>query len=95
MLGIRQHGGSIKSRKISSHSLQSDAKYTEEDGSGVPYGGAEDAESVTMMSDDTNQESPVDKDTELEDEHLYTNLPWIKVNLVNLVEMTDFLHTRL
>ncbi|GFR73733.1 Unc-80-like protein [Elysia marginata] len=87
---IRQHGGSIKSRKISSHSLQSDAKYTEDDGSGVPYGGGEDTESVTMMSDDTNQESPVDKDTELEDEHLYTNLPWIKV-VVQLANLSNFI----
>ena len=74
---MRQHGGSIKSRKISSHSLQSDAKFTEEEDAG-----GEDTESVAMMSDDTNQESPVEKDTELEDEHLYTNLPWIKVSLI-------------
>ncbi|GFO03526.1 unc-80-like protein, partial [Plakobranchus ocellatus] len=85
---IRQHGGSIKSRKISSHSLQSDAKFTEEEG--VPYAGCEDSESVAMMSDDTNQESPIDKDMELEDEHLYTNLPWIKV-VVQLANLSNFI----
>lgn len=72
MSGMK-HGGSIKSRKISSHSLQSDAKFMEEE---IP---PEDTESMAMMSDDT-QESPSDKDNELEDEHLYTNLPWIKVS---------------
>ena len=34
---------------------------------------------MTMHSDDT-QESPVDKEMgEIAEEHLYTNLPWIKV----------------
>ncbi|XP_055887561.1 protein unc-80 homolog isoform X2 [Biomphalaria glabrata] len=84
--GSIKHGGSIKSRKISSHSLQSDAKLVEED---VP---AEvDNESVTMMSDDT-QESPIDKEMELEDEHLYTNLPWIKV-VVQLANLSNFICT--
>lgn len=74
-----KRGGSIKSRKISSHSLQSDAKFVEEE---AP---AEDTESVAMMSDDT-QESPIDKDVEVEDEHLYTNLPWIKVSIVGCIK---------
>ena len=37
----------------------------------------DDVETMTQQSDDT-QESPIDKDCENE-EHLYTNLPWIKV----------------
>ncbi|CAG5120059.1 unnamed protein product, partial [Candidula unifasciata] len=80
-----KHGGSIKSRKISSHSLQSDAKFMEEE---MP---TEDTESMAMMSDDT-QESPSDKDNELEDEHLYTNLPWIKV-VVQLANLSNFICT--
>ncbi|KAH9525120.1 Protein unc-80 [Bulinus truncatus] len=83
--GSIKHGGSIKSRKISSHSLQSDARLVEEE---VP---AEDTESVTMMSDDT-QESPTDKEMELEDEHLYTTLPWIKV-VVQLANLSNFICT--
>ena len=67
--------GSTRSRKISSHSLQSDAKLVEEDGTTT----FEDAESVTMLSDET-QESPVERDQEVEDEHLCDSLPWIKVS---------------
>ncbi|XP_059153938.1 protein unc-80 homolog isoform X2 [Physella acuta] len=83
--GSMKHGGSMKSRKISSHSLQSDGKFVEEE---AP---TEDTESVAMMSDDT-QESPIDKDMELEDEHLYTNLPWIKV-VVQLANLSNFICT--
>ena len=72
--GIKQLG-STRSRKISSHSLQSDAKLVEEDGTTT----FEDAESVTMLSDET-QESPVERDQEVEDEHLCDSLPWIKVS---------------
>ncbi|KAL8568215.1 hypothetical protein ACOMHN_027738 [Nucella lapillus] len=70
--------GSSRSRKISSHSLQSDAKLVEEDGAAATF--VEDTESVTgMLSGDENQESPVERDQEMEDEHLCASLPWIKV----------------
>ena len=75
MPGIKQLG-STRSRKISSHSLQADAKLVEEEGGTATF---EDAESVTMLSDET-QESPVERDQEVEDEHLCDSLPWIKVS---------------
>lgn len=79
--GIKQLS-STRSRKISSHSLQSDAKFVEEEAAAPAL--SEDAESVTMMSDET-QESPVDRDLEIEDEHLCSSLPWIKVCKYKLV----------
>ncbi|XP_076436361.1 protein unc-80 homolog isoform X3 [Babylonia areolata] len=81
--------GSSRSRKISSHSLQSDAKLVEEDGGATAT--FEDNESVTMLSDE-NQESPVERDQEVEDEHLCTSLPWIKV-VVQLANLSNFICT--
>ncbi|KAK7491630.1 hypothetical protein BaRGS_00017083 [Batillaria attramentaria] len=79
--------GSTRSRKISSHSLQSDAKFVEEES----VGQFEDAESVTMLSDET-QESPVERDQEVEDEHLCASLPWLKV-VVQLANLSNFVCT--
>jgi hypothetical protein len=53
-------------------------------GLGVGGLGFEDAESMTMMSDET-QESPVDRDAEVEDEHLHASLPWIKVSICHII----------
>ncbi|XP_071097692.1 protein unc-80 homolog [Haliotis cracherodii] len=83
--GSIKHAGSIRSRKVSSQSLQSEAKFVEEDP------GVEDTESVTMLSDDT-QESPVEKDEEAEDEKLCSNFPWIKV-VVQLANLSNFICT--
>ncbi|KAK6194683.1 hypothetical protein SNE40_000272 [Patella caerulea] len=75
--------GSLRSRKVSSQSLQSEGKFVEED----PV--TEDTESVTMLSDDT-QESPGDRDQEVEDEQLYQDLPWIKV-VVQIANLSNFI----
>ncbi|ESO92838.1 hypothetical protein LOTGIDRAFT_232936 [Lottia gigantea] len=76
--------GSLRSRKVSSQSLQSEAKFVEED----PVL-TEDTESVTMLSDDT-QESPGERDQEVEDEQLYQDLPWIKV-VVQIANLSNFI----
>ena len=68
--------GSIRSRKVSSQSIQSDgAKFID----GEPS--AEDLESMTMFSDEA-QEAATEEQQDIDDEKLYQNMPWIRVRMM-------------
>lgn len=80
--GSVKHHGSIKSRKVSSQSVQSERL-------GDPEASTEDIESVTIFSEET-QEASSEEQQEAEDERMYTHMPWIKV-VIQLANMSNFI----
>lgn len=72
--GIKLYG-SIRSRKVSSQSIHSDTKFIE----GEPS--SEDIESMTYYSEEPQDNQVVEEQQEQEDEKMYTNMSWMKVNV--------------
>ncbi|WAR09253.1 UNC80-like protein [Mya arenaria] len=83
---IKLHGtGSIRTRKVSSQSIHSDSKFLE----GEPS--TDDIESMTYCSEDVQQDTQaMEEQQEVEDEKMFTNMPWIKV-VIQLANQSNFI----
>ena len=72
---------------MSSQSLQSQEKFV---GEGEPS--ADDLESMTMMSEEAPELT--EEQQEVDDEKMYQNMPWLRVNIDCLLTLSDGLsHT--
>ncbi|XP_052242651.1 protein unc-80 homolog isoform X2 [Dreissena polymorpha] len=76
--------GSIRDRKISSQSIHSDSKCME------PEASTDDFESMTFCSDEPQDLQALEEQQEVEDERMYSCMPWIKV-VIQLSNQSNFI----